>query len=88
MHSSKKEESTTATSTPKGQAGIQSTNCHKHPPTGAFFFYNRIMSNLNNEAILESIYEDLVVEFRTELLSMTQTQIDAMVMERFEAMSW
>jgi len=46
------------------------------------------MSNLNNEALLESIYEDLVVEFRTELLSMTQTQIDAMVMERFEDMSW
>lgn len=46
------------------------------------------MSNLNNEAILESIYEDLVVEFRTQLLTMTQKEIDEIAMKRFEDMSW
>tara|TARA_B100000287_G_C20624738_1_gene777328 strand:+ start:1635 stop:1772 length:138 start_codon:yes stop_codon:yes gene_type:complete len=43
------------------------------------------MSTLANEMILESIYEDLVEEFRTELFTWTQAEIDAEVYARFEA---
>ena len=42
------------------------------------------MSTLHHEAILESIYEDLVEEFRTELFNWTQDQIDTEVYRRFE----
>ena len=45
------------------------------------------MSTLANEALLESIYEELVEELRTELLFMTQEQIDSIVYKRFEDMS-
>ena len=42
------------------------------------------MSTLHHEAILETIYEDLVEEFRTELLNWTQDEIDTEVYRRFE----
>ena len=45
------------------------------------------MSTLANETLLESIYEDLVEELRTDLLFMTQEQIDSIVYKRFEDMS-
>ena len=42
------------------------------------------MSTLANETLLETIYEEMVEEFRTDLLFMSQEQIDAMVYQRFE----
>jgi len=42
------------------------------------------MSTLHHEAILETIYEDLVEEFRTELFNWTQDEIDTEVYKRFE----
>ena len=42
------------------------------------------MSTLANEMLLESIYEEMVEEFRTDLLNWTQIAIDAEVMRRFE----
>ena len=87
MHSWRMEESTTATWKNRA-AGIHFRNWHTQPPLGGFFMYYKNISNLNNEAILESIYEDLVVEFRTQLLTMTQKEIDEIAMKRFEDMSW
>ena len=45
------------------------------------------MSHPVNDEILENLYTELVEEYRTELLSWTQPEIDAEVMRRFEAMS-
>ena len=42
------------------------------------------MSVLHHESILEDCYLEILEEFRTELLSMTQDQIDEMVYKRFE----
>lgn len=42
------------------------------------------MSTLANEMLLETIYEEMVEEFRTDLLNWTQNDIDAEVMRRFE----
>ena len=40
------------------------------------------MSTLHHESILETIYEDLVVEFRTDLFNWTQDEIDTEVYKR------
>ena len=42
------------------------------------------MSTLHHESLIESIYEDLVVEMRTDLFNFTQDEIDQMVQQRFE----
>ncbi len=42
------------------------------------------MSTLHHEDILEDCYLEILEEFRTDLLTMTQDQIDEMVMKRFE----
>ena len=42
------------------------------------------MSTLANEMLLETIYEEMVEEFITELLNWTQIAIDSEVMRRFE----
>ena len=42
------------------------------------------MSTLHHEDILEDCYLEILEEFRTDLLSMTQDQIDKLVYERFE----
>tara|TARA_B100000945_G_scaffold3091_1_gene2600 strand:+ start:1104 stop:1244 length:141 start_codon:yes stop_codon:yes gene_type:complete len=42
------------------------------------------MSVLHHEDILEDCYCEILEEYRTDLLSMSQEQIDAMVYQRFE----
>jgi hypothetical protein len=42
------------------------------------------MSTLHHEDILEDCYCEILEEFRTDLLFMSQEQIDAMVYQRFE----
>tara|TARA_Y100001970_G_C14106545_1_gene788455 strand:+ start:642 stop:779 length:138 start_codon:yes stop_codon:yes gene_type:complete len=42
------------------------------------------MSTLANEMLLESIYEEMVEEFRTGLFNWTQEEIDTEVYKRFE----
>ena len=59
-------------------------NCPLAPHKGAFFCYTKYMSVLHHESILEDCYLEILEEFRTDLLSMTQDQIDKMVYERFE----
>ena len=43
------------------------------------------MSHPVNDEILENLYTELVDEYRTDLLSWSQKEIDAEVMKRFEA---
>jgi len=43
------------------------------------------MSVLHHESILEDCYLEVLEEFRTDCLFMTQDQIDALVYEKFEA---
>ena len=43
------------------------------------------MSVLHHESILEDCYLEVLEEFRTDCLKMTQDQIDALVYEKFEA---
>ena len=43
------------------------------------------MSTLHHEDILEDCYLEVLEEFRTDCLFMTQDQIDALVYEKFEA---
>ena len=43
------------------------------------------MSVLHHEDILEDCYLEVLEEFRTDCLFMTQDQIDALVYEKFEA---
>ena len=45
------------------------------------------MSHPVNEEILENLYTELVEEYRTDILSWSQKEIDAEVMRRFEDMS-
>ena len=42
------------------------------------------MSTLHHDSILEDCYLEILEEFRTDLLFMTQDQIDEMVYKRFE----
>ena len=42
------------------------------------------MSHPVNDEILENLYTELVDEYRTDLLSWSQKEIDAEVMKRFE----
>ena len=42
------------------------------------------MSVLHHESILEDFYLEILEEFRTDLLFMSQDQIDEMVYKRFE----
>ncbi len=42
------------------------------------------MSVLHHEDILEDCYLEVLEEFRTDLLFMTQDEIDAMVYQKFE----
>ena len=42
------------------------------------------MSVLHHESILEDCYLEILEEFRTDLLFMSQDQIDEMVYKRFE----
>ena len=46
-----------------------------------------LMSHPVNDEIIENLYCELVEEYRTDLLSWSQKDIDAEVMRRFEAMS-
>ena len=46
--------------------------------------YYRYMSTLHHESILEDCYLEILEEFRTDLLFMSQDQIDEMVYKRFE----
>ena len=54
-------------------------------------YYNNVntdfqtMSTLHHESILEDCYLEVLEEFRTDCLFMTQDQIDALVYEKFEA---
>ena len=45
------------------------------------------MSHPVNDEIIENLYCELVDEYRTDLLSWSQKDIDAEVMRRFENMS-
>ena len=45
------------------------------------------MSHPVNDEILENLYTELVDEYRTDLLSWSQKDIDAEVMRRCEALS-
>jgi len=53
-------------------------------PQGCFFCYTKYMSTLHHESLIESIYESLVEEMRTDLFNFTQDEIDQMVQQRFE----
>ena len=54
-------------------------------------YYNNVntdfqtMSTLHHKSILEDCYLEVLEEFRTDCLFMTQDQIDALVYEKFEA---